>query len=1515
DGNAFAKCTMLEEISYPKSLESAGDGVFAGDTRLTAITVPEGVTKIAKCIFSQSSIKAFNLPSTLTEVGESAFAADKAVTSIELPEGVKKINNFAFENCTGLTDVTLHDGLTEIGYGVFKGCSGIKKIELPDSITTIDGNAFGNCTALAETNYPLSLKTAKESIYAGDKNLQEIKIPEGVTKIADNIFSNSSIRKVDFSSTVTAIGASAFEGDIQLSKIEVPDTVTTIGNFAFSGCEGLRELTFGKTVNKLGYGAVKSCKNLKKLTILNAGEIDFGDAVFYNSPITMYCYPGSPAMHYAITNGIPVCPIVDESAESFAIDNSKSYYMTNSSDLFSSGYIDLVVSYCIKDEVFDGVSDTKLSVVFPSTIDLKENSVTSNNQKIENYVFDENHILTIPVSKKNGVIHFTVVPRSAKALVTSAVLKYKYEGADRTDAIGVINEELPTISIAVPTLTNTKKFTVNGIAPASSKVTLYVDGVKQTTVTASKGGKYKAGIELTNPVNGQNYTIKAEVSTEGGTVSNSADVRYSVSEPVLTGFKMYYRLNGNEREVDLLDTNAMISTVTFAASGRYSFHVTMTNPDLIKELYVTSTRNGVTSKIPARYNESMGCFITSEKFNDDKNYVPASLSVEYTCTDEYYNRSDVDETTQAKNMVDDYIKENPEVAKEAHDNTEVVSSDNDGYDAIVTLESGAQVELSCEQYSGYENVVQALEEAGYRPKTNNSSGDEFEPKTRDADSAEELIGDLAKDFIDNGFQQYFDSKRNIFFRSDDEESEIWVIVHDQDVAAQKWVQKKLTKEAAKGITEEILNAHSNRYISIDKELSEEFGFVYSAGSSTIKYFGKMWELDMRESRATSEAERREIAQLRDAMTTALLLRYFAAGLEYASDVAVANPLACIGLKVAAFLINDMCDQMEEYGYAGISRSYVGMALGLLFAPIKWIIDPSGYVYEAVTDNRISGATATVYYKDTDTGGGTAVSWNAAEYDQYNPQTTGGDGTFAWDVPEGLWKVVIEKDGYETAETAWLDVPPPQTGIGIRLKPTAIPKVTSTDFGSTTLTIEFSQYMKPETFTGITLKDEQGQAVAYNLVYDQSKSDIDGIVYANKVQLVYSEKTTGTKLNLSVPATITSGYDAQLESYSETGTVHSDVELNVTDLVNVKSGESIEIPFEVTGYNDSLDIVAAAEYTSVATVSENISIAEDGKGTLIIKGLSDGETEVKLSVAGMAVAESFTVVVGTAQGSAPVRYAVSFYGGKGTEGVAPSIERQEIGAEIALPENTFTLTGKAFSGWTDGTKLYQPGDKYTVTGNVTFTATWEDVVISTPVTGVTLNKAEIELSPGYSETLTATIAPANASNKNLKWESSNTAVAVVTSTGTVTAVAEGEALITVKSEDGGFSATCKVKVAAKSPAPATNGQTSESAQEPQQEIDDPTLASVTANKTEIAASKLKKKNQTVTIKVGRSKGKITAKNASSGKLKKYLTVKVKGRKVTCTLKKGAKKGVYKVKVTVGKKGKFKKTVKTVEITVK
>ena len=98
---------------------------------------------------------------------------------------------------------------------------------------------------------------------------------------------------------------------------------------------------------------------------------------------------------------------------------------------------------------------------------------------------------------------------------------------------------------------------------------------------------------------------------------------------------------------------------------------------------------------------------------------------------------------------------------------------------------------------------------------------------------------------------------------------------------------------------------------------------------------------------------------------------------------------------------------------------------------------------------------------------------------------------------------------------------------------------------------------------------------------------------------------------------------------------------------------------------------------------------------------------------------------------------------------------------------------------------------TADGN--FTAVCLVTVTAVPVSSVSLNKTELTLTVGADVQLIATVAPENATNKNVTWTSNNESIATVDNTGKVTAVSAGTANITVTTVDGSKTATCEVTV--------------------------------------------------------------------------------------------------------------------------
>ncbi len=92
------------------------------------------------------------------------------------------------------------------------------------------------------------------------------------------------------------------------------------------------------------------------------------------------------------------------------------------------------------------------------------------------------------------------------------------------------------------------------------------------------------------------------------------------------------------------------------------------------------------------------------------------------------------------------------------------------------------------------------------------------------------------------------------------------------------------------------------------------------------------------------------------------------------------------------------------------------------------------------------------------------------------------------------------------------------------------------------------------------------------------------------------------------------------------------------------------------------------------------------------------------------------------------------------------------------------------------------------------------------------------------------------------------------------------------------------------------------------------AGIKLSKKKIKYAKIKKKAQTVKIKITGSKGKISYSNVSASKLKKYVKISKKGRALKLKFKKKAKKGTYKIRVTVSAKGNYKKTKTVIKIKI-
>lgn len=314
-----------------------------------------------------------------------------------------------------------------------------------------------------------------------------------------------------------------------------------------------------------------------------------------------------------------------------------------------------------------------------------------------------------------------------------------------------------------------------------------------------------------------------------------------------------------------------------------------------------------------------------------------------------------------------------------------------------------------------------------------------------------------------------------------------------------------------------------------------------------------------------------------------------------------------------------------------------------FDPINPIHDPSGYVYEAVASNRVQGVTATCYYKETveDMYGDlheNIVKWDAEEYAQQNPLFTDENGMYQWDVPQGMWQVKFEKEGYETAYSEWLPVPPPQLEVNVGIKQNVQPLVKGAKAYEQAIELEFDKYMMTETLNEENIIVMEGdKAVKAHVKYqdlETSGSD-DKTTYARKIRVEAEKPFEAKEVQIFVSNKVKSYAGIRMqEDYTQTFGIELEVkEITCDSIVQITYGEPTALTIQV------LPVAAAAGKTIQVSTSSSmmlniesskaVVIGEDGKAEVMVTGELPGTAALTYTIEGYDIEGNSTVKIAQA----------------------------------------------------------------------------------------------------------------------------------------------------------------------------------------------------------------------------------------------------------------------------------------------
>lgn len=244
-------------LDETKGIKRIASGAFAGNTEITYIKMPAGLTAVGADAFKGcTALRGMTIPTGVTVIEESAFEGCNALTQFALPATIESIGNRAFYGDSRLFMVYMKSisisRLQSIGDYAFYGCSVLEEFcsdmefTFPESLTSIGGHAFEECRAVKSIAFSKNISTMGAYVFASCSELREITLPQSLTGIPQYGFA-------DCSSLVT---------------VEIPavNKTKTVGAYAFKGCYNLGSINL-RLVNLIEQGAFADCTGLIRVQI------------------------------------------------------------------------------------------------------------------------------------------------------------------------------------------------------------------------------------------------------------------------------------------------------------------------------------------------------------------------------------------------------------------------------------------------------------------------------------------------------------------------------------------------------------------------------------------------------------------------------------------------------------------------------------------------------------------------------------------------------------------------------------------------------------------------------------------------------------------------------------------------------------------------------------------------------------------------------------------------------------------------------------------------------------------------------------------------------------------------------------------------------------------------------------------------------------------------------------------------------------------------------------------------